>query len=221
MFLLEAAKYYVFPMDDRFADRMNPEIAGRDDLMAGRTSITLRPSLPGLREDAAPNVKNTSFTIEASVDIPAGPADGVIVAQGGRFAGWSLYVKDGIVTYCHNLCNVERFYVRAQEQLTEGTHTIRFRFDYDGGGVGLGGNGTIEIDGIEAGQGRIGRTTPYFYSMSETLDVGVDRGTPVTAEYPSGKANAFSGTVNWVRLDIDGPGPSISKELAEAALSVH
>lgn len=219
-FLVEATKHNVFPMDDRFKERMNPAIAGRTDLMAGRTSITLRPSMPGLHEDAAPNVKNTSFSVTAEVRVPDTGAEGVLIAQGGRFAGWSFYVKNGHLTYCHNLCDVERYYVRSDEKLRTGEHTVVFRFDYDGG-VGMGGTGTIEVDGTKVGTGRIPRTTPYFFSISGTLDVGIDRTTPVSNEYEPGEANAFTGAIEFVRLDVDAPESDTTHESAMVALRTH
>ncbi|MDI9916058.1 arylsulfatase [Rhodococcus sp. IEGM 1379] len=219
-FLIEGAKYQIFPMDDRFKERMNPAIAGRTDLMAGRTSLTLRPSMPGLHEDTAPNVKNTSFAITARITVRNNGSDGVLVAQGGRFAGWSLYVKDGYVTYCHNLCDVDRYYVRAEETLGEGEHIVEFHFDYDGG-IGQGGTGTIEVDGIKVGTGRVPRTTPYFYSISGTLDVGVDRNTPVTDEYLPAPANSFTGEIDFVRIDVEAPDVDTRHESAMAALRTH
>lgn len=219
-FLVEATKHNVFPMDDRFKERMNPAIAGRTDLMAGRTSLTLRPSMPGLHEDAAPNVKNTSFTVTAQITVPDDGAEGVLIAQGGRFAGWSFYVKNGYLTYCHNLCDVERYYVRADDKLPAGEHTVVFRFDYDGG-IGQGGTGTIEVDGTKTGSARVPRTTPYFFSISGTLDVGIDRTTPVSNEYEPGQANAFTGVIDFVRLDVETPGSDTTRETVAAALRTH
>ena len=201
-FLVEAARYQVFPLDDRSAERMNPGPAGRRDPWAGRTSITLSSNMPGLRENIAPDVKNRSFVLTASIDVPASNADGVLVAQGGRFGGWSLYILDGRVCYCHNYCDVERMYVRSESALSAGRRTIRFRFDYDGGGSGKGGTGTIFVDEEPFGSGRIERTTPLLFSASETLDVGIDRGTPVTEEYGVGRANAFGGEVLSIRIDL-------------------
>lgn len=202
MFLVEAARYRVFPLDGRLTERMNPAIAGRSDLMAGRRSITLHPVLPGLREDAAPNVKNRSYSLVASIRIEAEAADGVLIAQGGRFGGWSLYVVDSQVRFCHNLCGVERAYVRGDSVLERGAHTVEFHFHYDGGGTGRGGTGNLLVDGAPVGSGRIERTTPFFFSPDETLDIGRDRGTPVTEEYGSGRGNAFTGQLEWVRVDL-------------------
>ncbi|TDD90648.1 arylsulfatase [Saccharopolyspora karakumensis] len=204
-FVVEAARHNVFPLDDRLTEKMNPALAGRRDLMAGRRSVTLYPDLPGLREDAAPNVKNTSHSLTAAITVDDAPANGVLVAQGGRFGGWSLYLVDSRLRYCHNLCGLQRFSVSADTALEAGEHTVEFQFAYDGGGSGRGGTGRLVVDGTEVGSGRIEATVPFFFSPDETLDVGTDRGTPVTEEYPQGPANAFSGRLHWVRIDLAEP----------------
>jgi arylsulfatase len=203
LFQAEAAKHQVLPLEERPPGALlNPALAGRRDLMVGRRSMTLRSGQPGLREDAAPNVKNTSFAITVDLEVPDDGADGVLVAQGGRFGGWSLYVNDGRPVYCHNLFDMERMYVRADRPLTSGPHIVEFHFAYDGGGVGKGGTGTIVVDGEEVATGRIDRTTPFRFSMDETLDIGIDRSTPVTDEYGAGRVNAYGGTISAVRVDL-------------------
>lgn len=222
LFLVEAARFQVFPLDDRLTEKMNPAIAGRRDVMAGRRSITLHPDLPGLREDAAPNVKNTSFTVTARVAVPDTPAHGVLVAQGGRFGGWSFYLVDGRPAYCHNVCGLERHHIRSDHALAPGEHTLAFRFDYAGGGVGAGGTGTLEVDGMVVGRGEITRTVPFFFSPDETLDIGRDRGTPVTDDYPQGAGNRFSGSLADVRIELgdDRENPRAVESL-RAQLAVH
>ncbi|WP_009478676.1 arylsulfatase [Rhodococcus sp. JVH1] len=222
-FLVEAARYQVFPLDDRMTEKINPKVAGRRDLMGDRLSVTLRPGLPGLREDAAPNMKNRSFTLTASLAVPSeDPVSGVIIAQGGRFGGWSLYLIDGKVCFCHNVCGLQRYTVRHTVPLSPGEHEVTLRFDYDGGGLGRGGIATISIDGVEVQSGRIDSTTPFFFSIDETMDVGRDRGTPVTEDYPQGTANKFGGQLNWVRVDLgveqDEPSPA---ETLRAILTTH
>ncbi len=223
LFIAEASKYQVLPIDDRLSERMNPRLAPRHDLMAGRREVTLPPGMPGLREDAAPNVKNTSFTITVTVEVPTGGADGVLVAQGGRFGGWSLYVKEGTLVYCYNLCALARTYVRGESSLLPGRHVIELSFAYDGGGLGKGGLAAIAVDGTTVGSGRIERTTAFAFSVDETLSVGRDRGTPVTDDYPLGIANAYSnGAIETVRIalgkDAVEPAP---EELARAVLVTH
>jgi arylsulfatase len=127
----------------------------------------------------------------------------VIVAQGGRFAGWSLYVKDGVVKYCHNYFDLEYSYVEASEKLPSGTVNVRYHFDYEGGGTGKGGVGKLYFDDKLVGEGRITKTVPMIFSADETLDLGGDLALPVTDDYAVGEANEFQGTVNWVRIDLE------------------
>lgn len=223
LFIAEATKYRVFPMDDRYWERMNAAIAGRPDLMAGRTSISFGTSTPPLREDAAPNMKNRSFRIDASVDL-AEEARGVIVSQGGRFAGWSFYLVNGILTYHHNYCAMERYTVSANEPTSRGLHELSCVFDYDGGGLGRGGLLHLLIDGVEIGSGRVHSTTPYLYSLSDTMDIGVERGTPVTLDYPTGHTSRLHGLMR-VRFSL-GPIPDATQTVLDkvslvTALSRH
>ena len=221
-FMIEAARNGVFPLDDRFIERMNPAISGRQNLLGGRTSVVFRPGLQGLREDAAPNMKNTSFALTASIKVNGGATDGVLIAQGGRFCGWSLYVQGRHVVYCHNVVDLERHYVRSSLAIPDGRVELKFQFVYDGGGFGKGGTGTFFIDGQPAGTGRVPRTVPFLFSLDETMDIGRDRGTPVTDEYPSGEANAFQGELDFVRVDLLGAEPDVPRdELLRTALSAH
>jgi arylsulfatase len=149
------------------------------------------------------NIKNRSHTITAEVEVSEGNTDGVIIAQGGRFAGWSLYVKDGVAKYVHNWFDVEYFYVEADEKLPEGTVNVRYHFDFDGGQPGAGGTGRLYYNDILVGEGRIEKTVPFIFSGDETMDVGGDLALPVTDDYPEGEKNKFKGTVNWVRIDLE------------------
>jgi arylsulfatase len=153
LFLIEAAKYDVFPLDDRRYERFN-----------------------------ALNVKNRSHTITAEVDVSEGKSDGVIIAQGGRFAGWSLYVKDGITKYVHNFFDMEYSYVEATEKLPAGTVNIRYHFAFDGGQPGAGGTGRLYYNDKLVGEGRITKTVPFVFSAEK---------------------NKFRGTVHWVRIDLE------------------
>jgi len=126
----------------------------------------------------------------------------VIIAQGGAFAGWSLYAKSGRPTYCYNLFGVQRFYVEGADELPAGTHQVRMEFTYDGGGLGKGGAVTLYIDGDQAGQGRVEGTVPMIFSADETADIGSDTASPVSDEYGPGD-NRFTGRVCWVQIDID------------------
>jgi arylsulfatase len=124
-----------------------------------------------------------------------------MVAQGGAFAGWSLYLHEGKPKYCHNLAGLMRFYVEGDQVVPPGNHQVRMEFTYDGGGLAKGGKAALFIDGKPVGDGRINATVPMIYSGDETCDVGSDSGTPVSEDY-AGESSRFTGTVNWVELEI-------------------
>jgi Sulfatase len=200
LFLIEAAKYNVFPIDDRKAERLDPVAAGRPDLMGDRTTLTLYPGATHLGESTVPNVKNRSHTVTAEIDV-ADTADGAIVAQGGRFGGWTLYLNDGVPAYCHNWVDHEYYYVRATEALPAGRHTVRFEFDYDGGGPGKGGAGRLLVDGRLVGEGRIDNTCGYMYATTDGLDIGRDTGAPVIDHYQSA-GGVCTADIHSVTIDI-------------------
>jgi len=174
LFMSEGEKYHALPIDDRVIARMNPAIAGRPDIMGGRTSLTLYPGMDGMLENSFMNVKNRSKTITAKVEIPKGGANGVILTQGGKFGGWSLYMKDGKPIYTYNFLGLERFTVASTSVVPEGDATIMLDFVYDGGGVGKGGKATLSVDGKTVAEGRIEKTQPLIFSADETADVGLD-----------------------------------------------
>ncbi|GAB3518524.1 arylsulfatase [Arthrobacter monumenti] len=206
LFLIEASKYNVFPLDDRVTERENPKLAGRLDLFGERKSVTYRAGMGRFTEETAPNVKNRSHTITAKIDVPDGGVDGVIIAQGGRFGGWSLYVVDGYLSYAYNCYGRDHYPVKATQQLEPGSRELRLEFVYDGGGIGNGGKVQLLVDGQGVGEGRVERTTSYYFSFDETLNIGVDRGTPVTEEYAA-VDNGFTGTIHTVRVDLEGEDP--------------
>jgi arylsulfatase len=201
LFLQEAVKYSVLPIDDRSIERFNPAIAGRPDLMGGRTALTVYEGMTGMMENAFINVKNRSHTITAEVEIPAGGANGVVLAQAGRFAGWSLYFTDGKPAYVHNWIGREHYTVAAAEPAAPGKATIRLDFAYDGGGLGKGGTVTLSVNGQKVAVGRITHTVPLVFSGDEGADVGVDEGTPVTDAYKEGD-NRFTGTIHRVTVEV-------------------
>jgi len=208
LFLIEAARYNVFSMDDRRSQRMNPAYAGRRDLMGGRKTWTLYPGMRSIGENAAINVKNNSHTVSADLVVPEGgangtPVSGVIVAQGGRFGGWSLYVLDGKLKYCHNFLYLARYPVAAPDLLPAGDVKVQYKFKYDDGETGAGGTGELFVNGKKVAEARIDKTVPFSFSADETLDVGVDLATPVTDDYPMGKCNAFTGTIKSVTIALD------------------
>jgi hypothetical protein len=197
----EAERYRVLPIDDRSVERFDPNMAGRPDLMAGRKSLTAYDGMTGMMENAFINVKNQSVTITADVDIPAGGANGVILAQGGRFGGWSLYVKDGRPAYTYNFVGLQEYTVNGSERLAPGKATITLDFAYDGNGRGKGGNVTISANGKQVGSGRVERTNANIFSADDAADVGVDEGTNVSSAYKQ-HDNRFTGKIEKVRVDV-------------------
>jgi arylsulfatase A-like enzyme len=200
LFMTEAVKYSVLPLDDRTLERLNPALVGRPDLMAGRTSLTVHQGMTGMSENAFINVKNRSHTITADVEVPQGGVNGVILAQAGRFGGWSLYVKDGKPTYTYNWLGLKRYTVAAPQALPAGKVAIRFEFVYDGGGVGKGGTGTIYVNGKSVATGRIEQTQCCVFSADEGADVGSDEGTPVTEDYQV--PFKFTGKIDSVTIEL-------------------
>jgi len=198
LFLIEAVKYNVLPLDDRRIERFNSDLAGRPVLVQGNTQV-LYGGMRRLSENSVLNLKNKSHSVTAEVDVRDDDAAGVLVAQGGAFAGWSLYLHGGKPKYCHNLAGLMRFYVEGSKAVPKGTHQVRMEFAYDGGGLAKGGTATLYIDGEKVGEGRINATVPMIYSGDETCDVGRDLGTPVSEDYAS-STSEFTGAVNWVEL---------------------
>jgi arylsulfatase len=201
LFLEEAVKYSVLPIDDRGVERYNPAVAGRPDLMGGRTSLTVYEGMVGMMENAFINIKNRSKSITAEVEIPASGANGVILAQGGRFAGWSLYFKDGKPAYAYNWIGRQTYTVGATSPVAPGRATIRLDFAYDGGGPGKGGTATLSVDGRKVAVGRIDHTVAGIFSGDETADVGVDEATNVSEAYPEGD-NRFTGRIQKVTVEV-------------------
>jgi hypothetical protein len=202
LFMKEAEKYHVLPIDDRGVERMNADIAGRPDVMAGRTSLTVYEGMGGMSENVFINVKNRSHTITAQVAVPEGGAKGVILAQAGRFGGWSLYLKDGKPTYTYNFLGRKRFTMAAQEALPAGKATIRYAFAYEGGGLGKGGVGTIFVNDKKVAEGRIEQTHPIMFSADEGVDVGEDAETPVVENYGIAAPYRFTGNIESIRIDL-------------------
>jgi arylsulfatase A-like enzyme len=200
LWLIEAVRYNVLPLDDRKAERFNPEIAGRPMLIRGNTQM-LYSGMRGLPEFIVLNVKNKSHAITAQVVVPKVGAKGVILAQGGLFGGWSLYAKDGRPTYCYNLLGLQRFKIESEKPIPAGEHQVRMEFAYDGGGLGKGGTVSLYIDGEKIGEGRINRTEPIVFSLDDKTDVGSDRCTPVSDDYDPADSD-FNGQIKWVQIDL-------------------
>jgi len=200
LWLIEAVKYNVLPLDDRFAERANPEIAGRPQLTKGNRQLFFG-GMGRLTENSIVNYKNKSHAVTAEVVVPQSGAEGVIVAVGGSIGGWSLYTKDGNPKYCYNFYGLNRYTVEGTAKIPAGKHQVRMEFKYDGGGIAKGGTVTLYVDGKKAGEGRVDQTEPFVFSADETLDIGNEFGSPVTPDYP--KLKKFSGEVNWVEIDVD------------------
>ena len=198
-FLIEAVKYNVLPLDDRTAERLIPDMAGRPTLIRGNTQVFF-PGMGRLSENSVVSIKNKSFSITAEIEVNGKPADGVIIAQGGKFGGWSVYAKDGKLKFAYNVLGIHEFPTEATEPIPQGKHQVRMEFAYDGGGLAKGGGVTLYYDGKEVGKGRVGATQAIIFSADETTDIGQETGTPVTPDY-SGRGGKFNGKIHWVQLD--------------------
>jgi len=201
LFLIEAAKYQVLPLDDRTFERFNADMAGRPQLIRGTTQL-LFGGMGRLSENSVVNIKNKSHSVTAEVVVLGSGASGVIVAQGGSVNGWSLYAREGKLKYCYNFFGIKLFYAQATQPVPAGKHQVRMEFKYDGGGLGKGGVVSLYVDGKKDGEGRVDMTVPMAFSADETCDIGREAGSPVSPDYgPQG--NEWSGEVNWVQIDLE------------------
>ncbi|HEX6811993.1 MAG TPA: arylsulfatase [Planctomycetota bacterium] len=194
VFMKEAVRNRVLPIDDRRSERFNPAIAGRADLLAGRKSLTVYPGMTGMLENAFINVKGVHHTITAEVELNDAKTEGVIIAQAGFFGGWTLYMKAGVVHHEYNFFALERTNVAAPSALAPGKHTILYEFIPDAATPGTGGKSILSIDGKKVAEGQIPKTQPYAFSADEGADVGLDGETNVSPDYPQGN-NAFTGRI--------------------------
>jgi arylsulfatase len=199
LWLIEAVKYNVLPLDDRFAEHANPEIAGRPQMTKGNRQLFYggmgRPT-----ENSIVNYKNKSHAVTAELDVPPSSAEGVIVAVGVSIGGWSLYTKEGKLKYCYNFYGLNRYTVEGTTKIPPGRHQARMEFTYDGGGIAKGGTVTLFADGKKVSEGRVDQTEPFVFSADETLDLGNEFGSPVTPDYP--KDTKFNGEVLGVEIDV-------------------
>ena len=200
LFLIEATKYNVLPLDDRRVERFNPDLAGRPQLVRG-TRQMLFGGMGRLSENSVVVLKNKSHAVTAQIVVPDGGAEGVIIAQGGAFGGWSLYLKDGRPAYCYNLFGLQQFKVYGEAAVASGEHQVRAEFAYDGGGLGKGGTATLYLDGSQ------GRRGPRRRHRADALlgrrdhrrrhgqrDAGERR--------PGPRDGRFTGRVRWVEIDL-------------------
>ncbi len=201
LWLIEAVRYNVLPMDDDVGNRLNSDLAGRPVLIKGKTQV-LFGGMGRLSENSVVNIKNKSHAVTAGVTVPVGGAEGVIIAQGGNIGGWALYAKGGKLKYCYNLLGVQYFYVEAASALPPGDHQVRMEFAYDGGGLGKGGTATLYVDGQKVGEGKVAATAAMVFSADDGCDVGRDTGAPVSQDYGA-HGNAFNGQIRGVEIAID------------------
>jgi arylsulfatase len=201
LFIIEATRYKVLPIDDRMLEKINPDTAGRPTLIKGKTQL-LFSGMGHLSENCVLNIKNKSHSVTAQIVVPEGGASGVIISQGANIGGWSLYAIDGKLKYCYNWGGFQHFMVESSDQIAPGEHQVRMEFAYDGGGLGKGGNVTLFIDGQQVGQGRVEATLAMIFSADDGCDVGKDTGAPVSPDYGS-RGNEFNGEVKGVLLSME------------------
>jgi hypothetical protein len=190
----------VLPLDDRRAERFDAARAGRPDLLGTRTQMTVYAGMTGIMENAFINLKSKPYSITAEIEVPAGGANGVIIAQAGRFGGWSLYLKDGKAHHTYNYGGMQRTTASSPDALAPGRHTVRYEFKPDDARPGSGGACTLLVDGKKVGEAKVPRTIPFVFSADEGVDVGKDAETPVTEDYKEGD-NAFTGRIHKVVVD--------------------
>jgi len=200
LWLIEATKYNVIPLDDRGAERLEPSLAGRPTLIRGNSQLFF-PGMGRLSENSVVSIKNKSFSVTADVETADDETSGVIIAQGGRFGGWALYAKGGKAKFVYNVLGIHQFPVEAERPIPAGNHQIRMEFAYDGGGLAKGGDVTLYYDGEPVGSGRVGATQPMIFSADETTDIGYESGTTVTSDYTA-RTSRFTGKIAWVQLDL-------------------
>ena len=216
LFLIEAARHNVFPIDDRYFGRYQETLAAAGG--GASRSMTFHGRTRALPQLVVPLVLNASHQVTARIEVGSDGARGVICAQGGKFAGWALYCNDGVLTYCHNPGLRPYFYLRAGSVLSEGAHDVQYRFAYDGGGYGKGGTGSLWIDGAKVAEGRVEVTAKFAFPLGDGFDVGADLYTTVTEEIAPGE-NEFSGTIEWVRVET-GDGLEIDEDSLERVAQV-
>lgn len=198
LFMVEAEKYHVLPIDDRAVERTNAKLVGRPTVMGDRTSVTYGEGMKGMGVDVFIDLRNTSYTITADVEVDAN-GNGVIVCQGGRFGGLSLYLKGGKPMFAYNYLGLESYYVSATQKLAPGKYTLVYDFKYDGGGAGKGGLGTIYVNGTKVASEQLPKTQPGIFSVDDLADIGLDEGTQV-ADY--GGSHKFNGKIQKVYVEV-------------------
>lgn len=200
LWLIEAVKYNVLPLDDRQIERLDADQAGRPTLIKGNSQL-LVSGMGRLSESSVVNIKNKSFSITADLEVTQPLASGVIISQGGRFGGWSLYLREGRPKFVYNVLGIESYSIEADRCVPGGKTQVRMEFAYDGGGFGKGGTVSLFCDGQPLAQGRVERTQGFIFSADETTDVGCETGTTVSPEYTA-HSSRFNGRIHWVQIDL-------------------
>ncbi|MBN2131988.1 MAG: arylsulfatase [Sedimentisphaerales bacterium] len=219
LWLIEATRYKVLPLDDRLMEKLNPDTAGRPILIKGKQQM-LFSGMGRLGENCVLNLKNKSHSVTAEIVVPEKGAEGVIISQGANIGGWSLYAKDGKLKYCYNWGGFKSFFVESKDKLPAGEHQVRMEFAYAGGGMGKGGKATLYVDGQKAGEGDIDATLAMIFSADDGCDVGEDSGAPVSPDYKAGD-NRFNGAIKGILLSIaDDPANSDHMVKAEDVIRI-
>ena len=197
LFMKEAEKYHVLPLDDRLLERTNAELMGRPTVMGDRNTVTYGEGMRGMQTDVFIDLRNKPYTITTEVAVNSN-GNGVIVCQGGRFGGLSFYIKNGKPAFSYNYLGLESTQIISNEALKPGNYKLVYDFKYDGGGMGKGGVGTIFVNDKKVAEGRIEKTQPGIFSVDDLADIGVDDGTCV-ADY--GTSSKFIGKIEYVTIE--------------------
>jgi len=200
LWIIEATRYKVLPLDDRMLEKINPDTAGRPVLIKGKSQL-LFGGMGRLSENCVLNIKNKSHSVTAEIVVPDEGAEGVIISQGANIGGWVLYARDGRLRYCYNWGGFKHFLVGSDTPIPSGEHQVRMEFKYAGGGLGKGGKVSLYTDGVKVGEGEIGATLAMIFSADDGCDIGEDSGASVSPEYGP-KGNSFNGKVKGVQLAI-------------------
>src|SRR5215471_13206284 len=212
IFIAEAKKYQVFPLDASAASRL---VAPRPNITAGRSEFVYTRPMTGLPQGDSPFLLDASYTVTADIEVPQGGAEGMILTSGGRFGGYGFYLLQGKPVWLWNLVDLERIKWQGQEALAPGRHVIEYDFKYDGIGIGtlafnnfsgLGrpGTGTLKVDGKAIDTKEMKRTLPMILQWDESFDIGSDTLTGVNdADYKP--PFTFTGKLNKLTIKVDRP----------------
>jgi arylsulfatase len=197
LFLVEATRYQVFPLDNSVAARL---LAPRPSASAGRSVFTYSGESVGLPPSGTPDILNRSYTITAEIEVPKAGGEGVIVTEGGRFGGFGLYLLKGKPVYVYNFLGIEKFRWEGTQALAPGKHTIVFDYTYDGPGFAKGGSGVLKVDGKQVATNTMPHSIPFILTIDETFDVGADSRTPIDTDYQV--PFRFTGRLGKVTVDL-------------------